>query len=203
MARSDRSGAESANSANVRNSALAVSPPTPPILLAGGVGDIGGRVELADPRGGCTSQFRQFVPAGCITPRPWRRPDDGDERKDRHEAPPTVAEAHARSAGATMPDPWTLVFSRLAGGVAHAPLPDLARAGRVHLISDAVPPGWEGCDSAPAPAPRPARRRRGGVTGQLVQMTVTLSAAAARKLKRLGGSAWLDRYMDEQAPPPI
>ena len=101
-----------------------------------------------------------------------------------------------------MPDPWTLVFSRLAGGVAPAPLPDLARAGRVHLISDAVPPGWEGCDFTPAPrpaaAPRPACWR-----GQLVEVSVTLSAAAARKLERLGGSAWLDRYMDEQAPPPI
>ena len=31
-----------------------------------------------------------------ITPHPRLCPDDGDERKDRHEAPPTVAEAHDR-----------------------------------------------------------------------------------------------------------
>lgn len=119
MARSDRSGAESANSANVRQSALELSPPTPPILLAGGVGDICGRVELADPRGGCTRQFRQFVPAGCI-PRIRLCPDDGDERKDRHEAPPTVAEAHERIAEA-LADPFAWSVELLTVGVVRMP----------------------------------------------------------------------------------
>lgn len=55
-----------------------------------------------------------------ITPHPRLCPDDGDERKDRHEAPPTVAEAHERIVEA-LRDPFAWSVALLTVGVVRMP----------------------------------------------------------------------------------
>lgn len=55
-----------------------------------------------------------------ITPHPRLCPDDGDERKDRHEAPPSVAEAHERIAAA-LADPFCWSVTLLTDGVVRMP----------------------------------------------------------------------------------